>query len=87
MNDDQVNEALGEIERALLAEDPAFAARLRTRCRREAAHVVIVFALLAAGAVLLTVGFATTAVVPWSLGVGALLAAVLLDDHHRRAAG
>ena len=25
MNDDQVNEALGEIERALVAEDPAFA--------------------------------------------------------------
>jgi hypothetical protein len=87
MNDDQVNEALGEIERALIAEDPAFATRVRTTCRREAVHVVVVFVLLAAGAVLLTVGFATAEFLPWSLGVAALLAAVLIDDHHRRAVG
>ena len=48
---------------------------------------MVVFVLLAAGAVLLTVGFATNAFVPWSLGVAALLAAVLIDDHHRRAVG
>ena len=87
MNDDQVNEALGEIERALLAEDPAFAHRVNGTRRREAIHVLVVFVLLAAGAVLLTVGFATNAFVPWSLGVAALLAAVLIDDHHRRAVG
>ena len=87
MNDDQVNEALGEIERALLAEDPAFADRVNGTRRREAIHVVVVFVLLASGAVLLTVGFATNAFVPWSLGVAALLAAVLIDDHHRRAVG
>jgi protein-S-isoprenylcysteine O-methyltransferase Ste14 len=87
MNDDQVNEALGEIERALLAEDPAFAHRVNGTRRREAIHVVVVFVLLASGAVLLTVGFATNAFVPWSLGVAALLAAVLIDDHHRRAVG
>ena len=85
MNDEQVNEALGEIERALFAEDPAFAQRVRVAARREAMHVVAVFALLAAGAVLLTVGFATTAVVPWSIGVAALIAAVYIDEHRHRA--
>ena len=53
--------------------------------RRESIHVVTVFVLLAAGAVLLTVGFATHAFVPWSIGVGALLAAVLVDEHRQRA--
>ena len=85
MNDEQVNQAIEGIERALLAEDPAFAHRVNGARRREAIHVVVVFVLLAAGAVLLTVGFATNEFVPWSIGVAALLAAVLIDDHHRRA--
>ena len=43
-----------------------------------------VFVLLAAGAVLLTVGLAMNAFVPWSIGVVALITAVLIDDHHQR---
>ena len=85
MNDEQVNEAIEGIERALVAEDPAFAHRVDVAHRRECVHVVAVFVLLAAGAVLLTVGFATNAFLPWSIGVAALLTAVLLDDHHQRA--
>ena len=85
MNDEQVNQALAEIEAALLTEDPAFARRVQTARRRETINVVAVFTLLAAGAVLLTVGFATNAFVPWSIGVVALIAAVFIDDHHRRA--
>ena len=85
MNDEQVNEVIEGIERALLAEDPAYAHRVNSTRRREAVHVVLVFVLLAAGAVLLTVGFATNAFLPWSIGVAALLTAVLIDDHHRRA--
>ena len=41
MNDEQVNEAIEGIERALLAEDPAYAHRVNSARRREAVHVVV----------------------------------------------
>ena len=84
MDDDQVTGVIDEMERALLAEDPAFVQRVRRVHRCEVVNVVAVFVLLTVGAVLLTVGFATAALLPWSLGLAALIGAVLVDDHHKR---
>jgi hypothetical protein len=51
--------------------------------RNETVNFVVVFVLLAVGAVLLTVGMATTLVIPWLAGIASLLIAVLVDDHHK----
>ena len=83
MNDEQVNAAIEDIERALVADDPAFVHRVQVVRRNDAINFVTVFVLLAAGAVLLTVGLATSEWVPWSIGVGLLIVSVLIDDHHR----
>ena len=56
MNDEQVNAAIEDIERALVADDPDFARRVQVVRRNDAINFVAVFVLLAAGAVLLTVG-------------------------------
>lgn len=85
MDDEQVNGAIDEIERALVAEDPAFVRRQRSTERSVAVNFVVVFVLLAIGAVLLAVGFATTELIPWSIGGVALVTAVLVDDHHQRS--
>ena len=84
MNDDQVGRAIDEIERALVVEDPAFLHRFRNVQRSEAVNAVAVVVLLVVGAVLLTVGLATSAPIPGSLGVAALIGAVLVDDLHKR---
>jgi hypothetical protein len=47
--------------------------------------VVTVFVLLAAGAVLLTIGVATVSLVPWLVGLASLVAAVAVDDHHKKS--
>jgi hypothetical protein len=83
MKDEQVNAAIEDIERALAADDPGFVHRVRVVRRDAAINFVTVFVLLAAGAVLLTVGLATSEWVPWSIGVAMLIFSVLIDDHHR----
>jgi hypothetical protein len=83
-NDDRVGEAISELERALAAEDPAFVTRVRRLQRGDSINVIVVFVLLAAGAVLLTVGVSLTALIPWLAGVASLVSAVLVDDHHKR---
>jgi hypothetical protein len=83
-SDDQVSEAISELERALAAEDPAFVTRVRRLQRGDTINVVVVVVLLAAGAVLLTVGLSLTALVPWLAGGASLVSAVLVDDHHQR---
>jgi Protein of unknown function (DUF3040) len=85
MNDEQVRAAVDEIEQALRVEDPRFVRRVHAVCRNDACTVVTVFLLLAAGAVLLTVGVATVALVPWLLGLASLVTAVAVDDHHKKA--
>jgi Protein of unknown function (DUF3040) len=102
MNDDQVSrtieeleralrrgevEAIGEVERGLAREDPAFVRRFRGLCRAEAAMAIAVFGLLAAGAVLLTVGLATVSWPSWVAGVAAFLASFGVNHHHDRMVG
>jgi hypothetical protein len=83
MNEQQVKERVAELERALIDEDPEFVRRMLRVQRDETVNFVVVFVLLAVGAVLLTVGMATTLVIPWLAGIAALLIAVLVDDHHK----
>jgi hypothetical protein len=85
MDDEQVSRAVAEMEQALQAEDPGFVRRVDAVRRADNASCVAVFLLLAAGAVLLTVGVATVALVPWTLGLASLVAAVVVDDHHKKA--
>ena len=85
MDDEQVRAEVAEMERALRVEDPRFVRKMHAACRADACAVVTVFILLAAGAVLLTVGVATVALVPWLLGLASLVAAVAVDDHHKKA--
>lgn len=84
MNDDQVRRHIEEIELGLLADDAAFVRRLRGLRRGEIANVVSVVLLLFGGAVLLTIGLATFSWPVWSAGLLALVAAVVVDEHHRR---
>jgi Protein of unknown function (DUF3040) len=85
MNDEQVRARVDEMERALRVEDPGFVRRVHSLRRADSVNCVLVSVLLTVGAVLLTVGFATVAVVPWSIGLAALVVAVAVDDRHRRA--
>jgi hypothetical protein len=84
MNDEQIGRAIDELERALVVDDPGFVQRIRHVHRRETAHVVAVFVLLGAGMVLLTAGLASTAVVPWALGLASFVLAVVVDEVHKR---
>jgi uncharacterized membrane protein len=85
MDDEQVRAAVAEMEQALATEDPKFVRRVHAVRRADHASCIAVFVLLALGAVLLTVGVATVALVPWALGLAALVTAVIVDDHHKRA--
>lgn len=85
MNDEQVRAAVEQLERELRVDDPAFVRRVDAVCRADAYAVVTVLLLLAAGAVLLTVGVATMAFVPWSLGLASFVGAVIVDDRHKKA--
>jgi hypothetical protein len=84
MNEQQVDEMVDELERALMVDDPEFVRRMVRVKRYETVNFVVVFILLAVGAVLLTVGMATAFVIPWLAGIASLLTAVLVDDHHKR---
>ncbi|HEX2382574.1 MAG TPA: DUF3040 domain-containing protein [Acidimicrobiales bacterium] len=84
MNEQQVDEMVDELERALMVEDPQFVRRMLRVQRDETVNFVVVFVLLTVGAVLLTVGMATVLVIPWLAGIASLVAAVLVDDHHKR---
>jgi hypothetical protein len=77
-------EAIGEVERALARDDPAFVRRFHGMCRAETAMVLAVFLLLATGTVLLTVGLATVSWPTWVAGVGAFLASFGVNHRHDR---
>jgi uncharacterized membrane protein HdeD (DUF308 family) len=76
---------IDEVERVLGREGPAFVKRFRRLQRSETLHVLKGFALLTVGAVVMTVGLATTSVYATSFGVAAMLSGLLLDVGHRRA--
>src|SRR5690606_31132624 len=79
MNDHDVTREFEEIERAARRTDPAFVRRLERQVRRNDQLALAVFALLAVGAVLLTVGLATTSLAVWLGGFAALGASVVAD--------
>lgn len=83
MDDDQVRSAINEIERGLIHDDPAFVGRLQALRRSEIATAIAVFALLASGAVLLTIGFATLSWMAWCAGLLAFAASFAVDEHHK----
>jgi Protein of unknown function (DUF3040) len=85
MNEDQVTQAIDEIKRTLAHDDPAFVQRVRQLRRRDGVTDLSVFVLLAVGAVLLTVGLATLSWPTVVAGLLALVASVLVDEHHKRS--
>jgi Protein of unknown function (DUF3040) len=96
MTDDEVRRTIDQLERALVRDalegveqclahdDPAFVRRFHHRCRAEMASAIGVFLLLAVGAVLMTVGFATLSWPAWVAGVLAFLASFGVNAHHDR---
>lgn len=85
MNDEQISRVIEEMEHSLAVEDPAFVHRIHTVRRNDNICCAAVFLLLGIGAVLFTVGLATAALLPWSGGAVAFIAAVLVDDCHKRS--
>lgn len=83
--DDPLRRQIDEVERALWREDPAFMLQVRRLQRVDTASVLTVFALLAAGIVLVTVGAATSTIAAGGVGVIAMAAACLIDRRHQRA--
>jgi hypothetical protein len=86
VSNDDVSRRILEIEKGLLEDDPVFVSRVDHLRRREAVAAVAIFGLLMLGAVLLAVGLATASLLPWSLGLAALVASVLVDRCHAGAA-
>lgn len=84
MNDREVTRSIAAFEQALEVDDPAFVRRVDRLERADAAHAVVVFALLALGAVLVTTGLATTSFVVWALGLGMLALSVVVDVRYQR---
>lgn len=84
MSDHQVSRAIDGIERSLRTDDPDLVRRFQATRRAELATVIAVVSLLAASAVLLTVGLATSSWVAWYSGAIAFLAAFAVDHGHQR---
>lgn len=80
MSIEHADHEIKQIERRLLVDDPQFVRHMRNLRRREAAHTIIVFVCLAAGAVLFTIGLATLSTVAWLLGAASLMTAVVADS-------
>jgi Protein of unknown function (DUF3040) len=85
MNDHQVQAAIHDLELRLRQDDPEMVRRFHATQRAEFVATVTVMFLLAAGAVLLTVGIATTSAVAWVLGLAALFASIAVDSRHKRS--
>ena len=85
VGDDPLRRQINDLERALWREDPTLMLQVRRRHRIDPASVMTVFALLAAGSVLVTVGAATSTIAAGAAGVLAMAAACLIDRLHQRA--
>jgi hypothetical protein len=77
-----IRDAIDEVERGLEHDDPDFVKRIHSLRRAEITNVIAVMVLLAIGAVLLTVGFATLLWPTWVAGGLAFLASLAVDHHH-----
>lgn len=84
MNDKEVARSIAAFEQALEVDDPAFMRRVDRLERGDAAHAVVVFTLLALGAVLVTTGLATTSLMVWALGLGLLALSAVVDLRYQR---
>jgi DUF3040 family protein len=84
MNDRQVQAAIHDLERRLREDDPEMVRRFHTVQRMELITAIAVMVLLAAGAVFLTVGIATTSPIAWVLGLASLFASIAVDNYHKR---
>lgn len=78
-------EAVEEVERGLARDDPEFVRRFRNHCRAEVATAMLVFLLLAAGAVFLTIGLATVSWPAWIAGALAFVGSFGVNSLHERA--
>lgn len=83
-NDDLLRRQIDDVELAFRREDPAFVRRFRRLQRSETLRVLRVFSFIAVGAVLMTVGLATSSIVASSLGIAAMLTGCLVEIRHRR---
>ncbi len=84
MNDREVARSIAAFEQALEVDDPAFVRRLDQLERRDTRHAVVVVALLAIGAVLITTGLGATSFIVWALGLGTLVLAAVADLIYQR---
>lgn len=84
MDHDDISRAITDIEHELRRDDRVFVQQFQGLWRTEITLVVAVVALLAAGAVLLTVGLATRSWPTWVGGAGAFFACAGLDDYRQR---
>jgi uncharacterized membrane protein YesL len=78
-------EAIAEVERGLAHDDSEFVRRFRSRYRAEIVTALSVFLLLAAGAVLLTIGLATVSWPAWIAGILAFLGSFAVNALHDRS--
>ena len=83
-NNDLLRRQIEDVELAFRREDPSFVRRFRRLQRSETLRVLTVFSFIAVGAVLMTVGLATSSVVATSLGIAAMLTGCLVEIRHRR---
>lgn len=84
MNIEHLVREIDEVEAALRRDDPALSKRLRALESGSSLAVGAVFALLAIGAVLVTIGLATLSLAVWSTGVAAFAASFLVDRFRQR---
>ena len=82
---DPLRRQIDQVEQALWREDPALMLQVRRLQRIDTATVLTVFALLATGSVLVTVGAATSTIAAGGSGVIAMVAACVIDRRHQRA--
>jgi fatty acid desaturase len=82
-----IQDAIDEVERGLEHDDADFVTRMHRLRRAETINVIAVVVLLAVGAVLLTLGFATLLWPTWVAGGLAFLASFAVDHHHNQTLG
>jgi fatty acid desaturase len=82
-----IRDAIDEVERDLEHDDPDFVKRIHGLRRAEITNAIAVIVLLAIGAALLTIGFATLLWPAWVAGGLAFLASFGVDHHHNQTLG
>jgi hypothetical protein len=84
MNDEEVGRAIAAFESALRMDQSGLPRRFDRLARRHAVNAVVVAALLAIGAVLLTLAVGAASFTLWALAFGALGLSLVVDRTHQR---